>query len=142
MQPVLMDSSIYIAAFRTGQETVATLRWLTPSAPVWLSAVVLEELYAGARGRHYGAVERLEGEFAKLRRILVPTLNDWAQAGKLLAQMAPARGYERIGRGRLTNDALIAMSAARRGITVLTANVKDFALLANLRPFRYQVMTI
>ena len=51
-------------------------------------------------------------------------------------------GHERIGRARLTNDALIAMSAARQGITVVTANVKDFALLASLRPFRYEVIIV
>jgi hypothetical protein len=35
-----------------------------------------------------------------------------------------------IGQGRLTNDALIAMSAARLGITVITANARDFLRLA------------
>jgi predicted nucleic acid-binding protein len=38
--------------------------------------------------------------------------------------------YEKIGQGWLANDALIAMSAARLGITVITANARDFMRLA------------
>jgi predicted nucleic acid-binding protein len=43
-------------------------------------------------------------------------------------------GYRR---GRLTNDALIAMSAGRLGITVITANARDFEKLAKFRPFQW-----
>jgi predicted nucleic acid-binding protein len=142
MQPVLLDSSIYITALRTGEEAVLTLRRLAPEAPVWLSAVVLEELYAGVRTRDRQVVERLKRDFDRARRILVPTLSDWTQAGKVLALVAEEYGYERIGRGRLTNDALIAMSAARQGITVITANERDFARLARFRPFIYEVKSI
>jgi hypothetical protein len=35
----------------------------------------------------------------------------------VLARVAAKYDYEQIGRGRLTNDALIAMSASRLGIT-------------------------
>jgi predicted nucleic acid-binding protein len=54
MQPVLFDSSIYITALRTGDEAALSLRRVAVDSPVWLSAVVLEELYAGisSRGRH------------------------------------------------------------------------------------------
>ena len=109
---------------------------------MWLSAVVLEELYAGVRTRDRQVVERLKRDFDRARRILVPTLSDWTQAGKVLALVAEEYGYERIGRGRLTNDALIAMSAARQGITVITANERDFARLARFRPFLYEVKSI
>jgi predicted nucleic acid-binding protein len=139
MQPVLLDSSIYITALRAGEEAVLTLRRWAPQASVWLSAVVLEELYAGVRRRDRHVVERLERDFDRARRILVPALSDWTQAGKVLAQLAAECGYERIGQGRLTNDALIAMSAARQGITVITANERDFARLARFRPFPYEV---
>jgi len=109
---------------------------------MWLSAVVLEELYAGARMRDRKVVERLERDFDRARRILVPTLSDWTQAGKVLALVAEEYGYEQIGQGRLTNDALIAMSAARQGITVITAKERDFARLARFRPFIYEVKSI
>src|ERR1700675_168946 len=139
MQPVLFDSSIYITALRTGDEAALSLRRLAVDSPVWLSAVVLEELYAGIapRGRH--VLERFERDFEKARRILVPNLNDWTQTGKVLARLAAKYDYEQIGKGRLTNDALIAMSAGRMGITVVTANQRDFSKLAEFRPFRWRV---
>jgi predicted nucleic acid-binding protein len=39
----------------------------------------------------------------------------------------------------LTNDALIAMSAARAGITIITANARDFRRLAEFRSFHWQL---
>ena len=54
-------------------------------------------------------------------KLLVPNISDWTQAGKALARLAAKYGYEQIGQGRLTNDALIAISAGRLGIQWLTA---------------------
>jgi predicted nucleic acid-binding protein len=108
---------------------------------VWLSSVVLEELYAGAGDRGQPVVERLERDFDRAKRVLVPNLGDWTEAGQVLSRLASKYDCEQIGRGRLTNDALIAMSAARQGITVITTNERDFRRLAEFRSFRWQVMT-
>jgi len=89
------------------------------------------------RARH--AVEQLERDFRRAKRILVPNLSDWTQTGKVLARLAAKYDYEQIGRGRLTNDALIAMSAGRSGITVITANARDFRKLAEFGSFQWQV---
>jgi predicted nucleic acid-binding protein len=139
MQPVLFDSSIYIVALRTRDDAALGLRRLVPGPPLWLSSVVLEELYAGVNGRGRHVVERLERDFGNARRILVPDLSDWTETGKVLARLAAKHDYEQIGKGRLTNDALIAMSAGRMGITVITANARDFAKLAEFRPFAWRV---
>ena len=85
-------------------------------------------------------VERLESDFHKARRILVPNLGDWAQTGKVLARLGAKHGYEEIGRGRLTNDALIATSAGRVGIAVITANAGDFARLAEFCSFMWSAV--
>lgn len=141
MRPVLFDSSVYITALRGGQDALAALRRQKLRASVWLSSVVLEELYAGAgSSKDHAALERLEREFDKARRILVPNLSDWTQTGKVLARLAAKHGYEQIGRGRLTNDALIATSASRVSITVLTANARDFARLAEFSPLTWLVV--
>lgn len=140
MGPVLFDTSLYITALRAGSDALLKLRRFTPTAPLWLSSVVLEELYAGVKPRDSRTIERLERDFDKAARILVPSLSDWSASGKLLARLAVKYGYEQIGQARLTNDALIAMSAARRGITVLTANKRDFARLAEFRRFPWQVI--
>lgn len=139
MQPVLFDSSIYIAALRRGDEAALAFTRLTAGAPVWLSSVVLEELYAGASVRARHIVQRLERDFDGVRRILVPNLSDWTQSGKVLAQLAAKYDYEKIGRGRLTNDALIAMSAGRLGITLITTNMSDFSKLAEFHSFSWRV---
>ena len=130
MHPVLFDSSIYIAALRAGDEAALTLKRLAANSPLWLSSVVLEGLYVGVARRSRHVLERLERDFERAKRILVPNLNDWTQTGKVLARLAARYDCGQIGQGRLTNDALIAMSAARSGITVITANARDFKRLA------------
>jgi predicted nucleic acid-binding protein len=139
MGPVLLDTSIYITALRAGDDAVLKIRRFTPGAPLWLSSVVLEELYAGVKPRDSRIVERLERDFEKAGRMLVPNLNDWTLTGKLLARLAAKYGYQKIGQARLTNDALVAMSASRRGITIITANERDFGRLAQFHPFQWQV---
>jgi predicted nucleic acid-binding protein len=142
MQPALFDSSIYITALRQGDDAVLALRRLTADAPLWLSAVVLEELYAGTADRDRQVVERLQRDFDRAKRIRVPNLSDWTQAGRVLARLAAKYHYEKIGQGRLTNDALIAMSAVRLGIRVITANERDFSRLAEFRAFQWQVAAL
>src|SRR6202453_3012556 len=139
MRPVLFDSSIYITALRAGNEAAQMLKRLAANSPVWLSSVVLEELYAGIAPRSRHVLERLERDFERAKRILVPNLNDWTQTGKVLARLAAGYDYEKIRKGRLTNDTLIATSAGRSGITVITANARDFLRLAEFRPFQWKV---
>ncbi len=142
MHPALFDTSIYITALRGGNDALLGLRRLAAPTPIWLSSVVLEELYAGANRRDRHIVERLERDFDRVRRILVPNLSDWSQTGKLLAWLAAEFDYEQIGKARLTNDALIATSAGRLGITIFTANQRDFGRLARFRPFDFQVKAV
>jgi predicted nucleic acid-binding protein len=77
-----------------------------------------------------------------LKRIAVPNLRDWIQTGRVLSQLAAKYDYEQIGRGRLTNDALIATSAARLGIRVFTANEKDYRRLAEFHSFQWQLTAL
>lgn len=141
MQPALFDTSIYVSAPRRGDANPAVARFVAEN-DMWLSAVVLEELYAGTRERDRHVVKLIEGQFDKENRILLPDLDDWIQAGKVLSRLAAKYDYEKIGRNRLTNDALMAMSAARAGVTVVTANVRDFRRLAEFRTFSWEVVSI
>jgi len=141
MQPALFDTSIYVSALRRGDTGPAVARFVAEN-DMWLSAVVLEELYAGSRERDRHVVELIERAFAKEGRILTPELDDWIQAGKVLSRLGAKYDYEQIGRNRLTNDALMAISAARAGVTVVTANVRDFRRLAEFHAFSWQVASI
>jgi predicted nucleic acid-binding protein len=142
MQPTLFDSTVYIAALRRGDQGTVALRRLDSGSVMWLSAVVLEELYAGAWGRSRDVVKRMERDFDRMKRIVVPNLGDWTDAGDVLARLALKYGYEQVGQGRLANDALIAMSAGRLGIRVITANERDFRRLAEFRSFQWQVSAV
>ena len=136
---VLFDSSIYIRSLRDeGVAGLALLRWLGP-APIWGSSVVLEELYAGVSSRDHRIVEKIELEFERVNRMLVPNQRDWNLAGHLLNRIANKYGYESIGRSRLTNDAVIAASAARSGVEVITSNARDFSRLAEFCPLQWRV---
>jgi predicted nucleic acid-binding protein len=140
MQAVLFDTSVYITALRTKDAPAFTLSGLAAGAVTWLSSVVLEELYAGANPRGRPEVEKLERDFERARRILVPNLTDWTQTGRVLSLMSAKYGFERVGQGRLTNDTLIALSAGRAGITVITASARDFRRLAEFRPFDWRTV--
>lgn len=142
MQPALFDTSIYISALRRGDAAALALRRVAADSPLWLSAVVLEELYAGAGDRDRHVTERLERDFDRAKRILIPNLSDWTQSGKVLARLAAKYHCERIGQGRLTNDALIAVSTGRLGIRVITANEGDFHRLAEFCTFQCQLVSI
>jgi predicted nucleic acid-binding protein len=142
LQPALFDTSIYVAALRRGDDGVLAVRRLDSGSLVWLSAVVLEELYAGAGDRGRQIVQRLERDFDRAKRLLVPNLSDWAETGRVLARLAAKYDYEQIGQGRLTNDTLIAMSAGRLGITVITTNERDFRRIAEFRGFQWQVIAV
>ncbi len=140
--PILFDSSVYITALRQGSASSILLQRWARESPLWLSSVVLEELYAGADPADRRILEKLERDFERANRVLVPNLGDWSFAGKILAAVAQKYGYERIGRARLTNDALIATSAARNGITVISTNSRDFALLAQFCPVQWQTRVL
>jgi len=142
VQRALFDTSVYVAALRSGDDGVLSIRRLDSGSVVWLSSVVLEELYAGADDRGHEVVERLERDFDQAKRILVPNLSDWTQAGRVLSQLAAKYDYEHIGRARLTNDALIAMSAGRLAVRVITVNERDFRRLAEFRSFQWQVTSV
>lgn len=142
MQPALFDTSIYISALRRGDEAALALRRLAADSPLWLSAVVLEELYGGAGNRERRVIDRLERDFDRAQRVLVPSQGDWTVTGRVLARLADKYGYEQIGQGRLTNDALIAMSAKRLGIRVITANQRDYRRLAEFRAFQWEVAAL
>ncbi len=138
--PILFDSSVYIGALRAGGSSALLLQRWAKESPLWLSAVVLEELYAGSNPADRKILEKLERDFTKANRLLVPNLTDWSWTGRILAAVTQVHGYEKIGRTRLTNDALIAVSAARTGIQVMTANARDFALLAQFCPLQWQII--
>ena len=137
----MFDSSIYITALRNGDSELLEGRWLGES-PVWLSSVVVEELYAGAKNSDLPVLVKLERDLGGAKRTLTPSAGDWQRAGRILARMGEKYGYERIGKARLVNDALIATSAARSGVTLVTANARDFEKLSEFCSLQWRARTV
>lgn len=140
MRPVLYDTSVYITALRLGSSAILQTRNLLHGSPLWLSAVVLEELYAGLSPSGRKLLTKLERDFEQVGRILLPVLSDWSQTGQVLAKIGAKYGYDKIGKARLTNDTLIGTSAARQGITVLTKNARDFHLIAEFSQLQWELV--
>ncbi len=133
-------------ALRQGDASILSLRRAarggeTQTRPLWLSMVVLEELYVGAvDAKALKTFERMEREFVKVGRLLVPARREWSLAGQVLCQLGLKYGFDQVGRARLVNDALIAMSAANHGLTVLTKNPGDYQRLSEFRSFQWELI--
>lgn len=107
----------------------------------YMSVVVLQELVAGANDAAAIKIfEHSRHEYRKLNRLLVPTEEDWWHAGLVLNSLQRGRRSKKTGkipkisvaeRYRIINDVLIARTAKRAGVTVVTDNVNDFLKIRN-----------
>ena len=92
--------------------------------PLWaLSSVVAQELRRAARPKARSTVD------AVLRRIpqrVTPEWSDWMTASDYLAHLGNRRGFDPISLPRHQNDCLIAASAWRAGMPVVTCNGADY----------------
>jgi len=82
MSGILFDTSVYISALRQGNASILNLRRAaraseTQTRPLWLSIVVLEELYVGAvDAKARKAFDRLGHAFDQAGRLLAPCSQD------------------------------------------------------------------
>ncbi len=139
-KPNVFDTSIYIRALRRGDADILQQKQ-SETFPLWLSAVVMEELYIGASDRKLLKIfTKFENDFTKINRLLVPNQTGWSVAGQILNKIGEKYGFEKVGKARLTSDAVLAMSVARTGMKLLTANAKDFRLISEFREFEWEVV--
>jgi predicted nucleic acid-binding protein len=133
---LLFDSSVYIKAMRDRRPDLLAVRRLDVET-IYFSTVVGSELLRGATERKVvDLVEELWRDFKRMGRLVLPGVSDWHDAGIVLAKIAAKYGYERVGQSRLVHDALIALSARRLGVGIVTFNVADFERIAEFRPVR------
>jgi len=137
MHAAILDTNVYIGHWERGfyEESLEAIR---RAYIIRHSAVVLSELRRGARTRD---AERLVMTLYKLARICwEPISNDWWEAGRLVRKIGDQEGWETSKRRDFQNDALIALTARRHGATVVTADYRDFELLA--RELRITVLPV
>jgi predicted nucleic acid-binding protein len=138
--PVLLDSTVYIdqlqGRFPPGFDV--KLR----AANVWHSTITECELAALTgllKPEHPGTAQIIETVLASIKqrhvhRIVNPDRNVWHEAGVLSGTLSRLQQYGKADQRRVLNDALILLSAAKAGLTVLTRNSADYDLLLQLAP--------
>lgn len=135
------DTNIFVDGLRTETAQAEVLAFLERALPItYLSAVVVQELTAGARTEDAALeVERgIARPFERRRRVFVPSAAAFAASGRALAAVARREGWQRVDENpSLLNDALIAASCREQGITLITRD-RDFERLAPvLEGFRH-----
>jgi predicted nucleic acid-binding protein len=117
------DTNIYISKLAEKMPPLKTL---------YASSVVLFERMTSANNRveynkHLGAWQQAE----KDKLLIVPNREDWKQAGQISHLLAQERKQQAGGKSpklssklkqEIALDCLIAVSAAREGVTVVTTN--------------------
>lgn len=102
----------------------------------YLSAVVLQKIVAGASDKTEISLWQATRKFyERNNRLLVPTGEDWLEAGRILNALL--RGLKSKNKGRtprlppedkhrIVRDVLIARTAKRESATIVTDNIQDF----------------
>jgi predicted nucleic acid-binding protein len=138
---IIFDTNIYIEAIRLGPAADISQLLLSTIPRMYLSAVVVQELYAGALDP---LGERLVAAFVsqteRTGRIVIPTYRDWKQTGRILGTINRQEPSERTRIPRLVNDVLVALSAVQIGATLCTFNGEDFRLIARYKKFSLEVL--
>ena len=130
-----LDTNVFVDAFREEAFATALSAFLERALPTtFLSAVVVQELAAGARTREQ--IRALEAAvftpFERRGRLFTPSATAFRESGRLLAALAEREGWEAVlSNPSLGNDALLATSCRERGITLITSD-RDFD---RFRPF-------
>jgi predicted nucleic acid-binding protein len=137
-RPYVVDTNVYIDAIRTDAGRAGLGAFLTAFAPVvHMSAVVVQELRAGARG---ASAARLEAAFVapfeRRERLITPSYNAWKEAGRVLSELVAPDAWASVTRS-FVNDVLLAVSCRESGAVLVTRNVADCERIAKVRRFDF-----
>ena len=136
----VLDTNIFIKAARDPEWQAQLERFHAAFAPFeLLSAVVMQELRAGVHGKGATTLERFLFEpFERRERVVVPTLAAWKNTGVVLSALTESKKKRRSDVSRsFVNDILLALSCREAGAVLVTENVRDFALIAEIRSFDF-----
>lgn len=135
---VLLDTNALISFFRN-PALKKEFESRTRRPLLFMSSIVALELFAGCRSsREERAVASFLKPFEKAARIVTPDYGCCREAGNVLARL----GRDGIGaahRRQIVTDVLIAVTAARSGVIVVTSNATDFVLIAKHTPVRWML---
>lgn len=119
------------------------------SREVRYSAVVLHELIAGAADEsEIDLYQKIRAKANKAKRLIVPTMIDWFEAGKILYRLRHGGKSYRKGfplqkitnehANRIFRDVMIARTAKTAKATIITENIRDFEEIGYFCDVKYQ----
>ncbi len=132
----VLDTNVLIDFFRNpDHKEEFEAKTLRPQ--FFMSSVVAMELFAGCRTkRQRSDLESFLKPFEKANRVITPDHSSFVESGRVLAKLG-AEGVEIVRRRQMVNDILIAVTAARAGAVVITANSQDFSRIEVHSPVRW-----
>ncbi|MGH7645877.1 MAG: type II toxin-antitoxin system VapC family toxin [Gemmatimonadales bacterium] len=133
MTRYVLDTNLYIEANHDAQHAKELTRFVAGALPfLYLSAVVVQELLAGARTKDdaQGLEDDVIGPFERVGRLVTPSYRTFKRAGQVLGDLV--RGGLVLGRAErgFVNDLLLAISCIEHGCTLVTRNERDFARIS------------
>ena len=133
-----IDTNLYVDALRTETGKVALDAFHAAFAPfVHLSAVVVQELRAGARDRAAATLDaNIIAPFERRDRVFAPSYAAWKESGRVLAELVNPKDWRSVTRS-FVNDTLLAMSCRESGVVLVTSNTTDFGRIAAVREFDF-----
>ena len=133
---VICDTSVYIPFINEGIIHPAFSDESVRPA-LYMSAVVLSELYAGAHDNQtIKLLDKLHQTFLNVDRLIVPDSVNWRKAGSIIAGLQRKYGFESKYLAKLQNDILIACSARKIRAFVASRNKKDLLRIKEFIAFR------
>jgi predicted nucleic acid-binding protein len=137
----VLDTNLYVAANRDRDAAEALVTFYAANLPsTYLHATVAQELLVGG----LNAAARRQVRDAYLRpfesrgRLIVPSYQAWIRSGELVALLVQRGDLSRGGFTRsFLNDALLAASCREHGLTLVTANTRDFTRLRQVERFEF-----
>ncbi len=140
MTRYILDTNLYITAEREKTKADELIEFYSAFLPfTFLHAIVVQELLLGAvdARRRRRAHESYIAPFERRNRIVTPTYQSWKRSGELIGALVQRRIITPGGFSRsFLNDALLAASCRESGLTLITANVRAFARLQQVRTVR------
>lgn len=138
--PVLLDTCVYIDRMR--RSAPPAVEAVSDTGMAFHSATALGELLHGIGAldprdpRTSSVTERVRRQIAGIahHRLQTPDADILGRAALLAGLVCRLQGYARDDRLRALHDCVLFVQALKHGLTVLTANVGDFDILAQLEP--------
>lgn len=129
---VMFDTNIYVSWIRAQKYGDLILKQGTVK---YISAIVLMELWAGARTKQASRlIETLQKPYLRAGRVIPMTLKNYIIAGQIISDM-PLSYKNMFKKSDFINDIQIALTVSATGATLYTNNETHFKIIkSQLKP--------